>query len=176
MRPVGRAHPVTPGDVFHLYVSSAGGLKIGQTRGVTVSESRFSGNYGHGFWLDLSVYAGEIYGFLGVNGAGKTTTIRMLMGIIAPDQGTIELLGEKSKRTTLKQKQRIGYVSQDQTFYPWMTAEMLGRFVGGLYPTWDAAEYRRLLNVLEVPTNRTSRFKGFCTAALWGHPEQERRR
>jgi parallel beta-helix repeat protein len=35
---------------------SAGGLKIGQTRGVTVSESRFSGNYGHGFWLDLSVY------------------------------------------------------------------------------------------------------------------------
>ena len=39
--------------------------------------------------LDLSVHAGEIYGFLGVNGAGKTTTIRMLMGIIAPDRGTI---------------------------------------------------------------------------------------
>lgn len=104
--------------------------------------------------LDLSVHAGEIYGFLGVNGAGKTTTIRMLMGIIAPDRGTIELLGEKSKRTTLKQKQHIGYVSQDQTFYPWMTAEMLGKFVGGLYPTWDAAEYRRLLAVLEVPANR----------------------
>ena len=78
----------------------------------------------------------------------------MLMGIIAPDRGTIELLGEKSKRTTLKQKQHIGYVSQDQTFYPWMTAEMLGKFVGGLYPTWDAAEYRRLLAVLEVPANR----------------------
>jgi ABC-2 type transport system ATP-binding protein len=78
----------------------------------------------------------------------------MLMGIIAPDRGTIELLGEKSKRTTLKQKQQIGYVSQDQTFYPWMTAEMLGKFVGGLYPTWDAAEYRRLLAVLEVPPNR----------------------
>ena len=104
--------------------------------------------------LDLSVHAGEIYGFLCVNGAGKTTTIRMLMGIIAPDRGTIELLGEKSKRTTLKQKQHIGYVSQDQTFYPWMTAEMLGKFVGGLYPTWDAAEYRRLLAVLEVPANR----------------------
>lgn len=104
--------------------------------------------------LDLSVHAGEIYGFLGVNGAGKTTTIRMLMGIIAPDRGTIELLGEKTTRTTLKLKQRIGYVSQDQTFYPWMTAEMLGKFVGGLYPTWDAEEYRRLLKVLEVPSNR----------------------
>ncbi|NLT70085.1 MAG: ABC transporter ATP-binding protein [Verrucomicrobiaceae bacterium] len=104
--------------------------------------------------LDLSVQAGEIYGFLGVNGAGKTTTIRMLMGIIAPDRGTIELLGKKSRRTTLKQKRRIGYVSQDQNFYPWMTAEMLGKFVGGLYPTWDAAEYRRLLSVLEVPVHR----------------------
>ena len=104
--------------------------------------------------LDLSVNAGEIYGFLGVNGAGKTTTMRMLMGIIAPDSGTIELLGQKTKRTTLKLKQQIGYVSQDQTFYPWMTAEMLGKFVGGLYPTWDPEEFRRLLNVLEVPANR----------------------
>ncbi|MDF1656694.1 MAG: ABC transporter ATP-binding protein [Verrucomicrobiales bacterium] len=104
--------------------------------------------------LDLTVNAGEIYGFLGVNGAGKTTTIRMLMGIIAPDSGTIELLGEKTKRTTLKLKQQIGYVSQDQTFYPWMTAEMLGKFVGGLYPTWDRDEFHRLLKVLEVPTNR----------------------
>ncbi|MDF1823539.1 MAG: ABC transporter ATP-binding protein [Verrucomicrobiales bacterium] len=104
--------------------------------------------------LDLSVHSGEIYGFLGVNGAGKTTTIRMLMGIIAPDSGTIELFGERTKRTTLKLKQRIGYVSQDQNFYPWMTAEMLGKFVGGLYPTWDADEFRRLLSVLEVPAHR----------------------
>ena len=103
--------------------------------------------------IDWATHRGRIRG-VRARGAGKTTTIRMLMGIVAPDQGMIELLGEKSKRTTLKQKQRIGYVSQDQTFYPWMTAEMLGKFVGGLYPTWDAAEYRRLLNVLEVPTNR----------------------
>lgn len=104
--------------------------------------------------LDLSVQEGEIYGFLGVNGAGKTTTIRMLMGIIAPDSGSIHLLGEESRRTTLKQKQRIGYVSQEQSFYPWMTAEMLGKFVGALYPTWDKQEFTRLLEVLEVPRNR----------------------
>ena len=76
------------------------------------------------------------------------------MGIIAPDSGTISLHGEISKRTTLKQKQKIGYVSQEQNFYPWMTAEMLGTFVGGLYPTWDSDEYKRLLKVLEVPKNR----------------------
>lgn len=104
--------------------------------------------------LDLSVRAGEIYGFLGVNGAGKTTTIRMLMGIIKPGAGSLELLGERTRRTTLRQKQRIGYVSQEQTFYPWMTCRALGRFVGGLYPTWDASEFDRLLRVLELPPDR----------------------
>ncbi len=111
--------------------------------------------------LDLEVGEGEIYGFLGVNGAGKTTTIRMLMGILPPDAGTIELLGVKSRRTTLKQKQKIGYVSQEQHFYPWMTAEMLGKFVGALYPDWDAAEFDRLIRVLEVPPRRkASRLSG----------------
>lgn len=106
--------------------------------------------------LDLSVNQGEIYGFLGVNGAGKTTTIRMIMGIVAAESGTIELFGESVRRTSNRQKQKIGYVSQEQMFYPWMTAKMLGKFVGGLYPTWDAGEYSRLLQVLEVPPNRKS--------------------
>jgi ABC-2 type transport system ATP-binding protein len=104
--------------------------------------------------VDLTVREGEIYGFLGVNGAGKTTTIRMLMGIIAPDGGAISMLGETSSRTTLRQKRRIGYVSQEQTFYPWMTCTGLGRFVGSFYPTWDAGEFARLLRALELPPDR----------------------
>jgi len=111
--------------------------------------------------LDLSVREGEIYGFLGVNGAGKTTAIRMLMGIIKPEKGTIELLGEQTRRTTIRQKQAIGYVSQEQTFYPWMTARGLGRFVGGFYPKWDEQEFERLLRVLDVPPDRkTSQLSG----------------
>src|SRR5579872_3364351 len=111
--------------------------------------------------LDLIVRAGEIYGFLGINGAGKTTTIRMLMGIIKPDSGMIELLGQLTRRTTIRQKQSIGYVSQEQTFYPWMTCNELGRFVGGLYPSWDRAEFGRLLKVLDLPPDRkTSQLSG----------------
>jgi ABC-2 type transport system ATP-binding protein len=104
--------------------------------------------------IDLRVREGEIYGFLGANGAGKTTAIRILMGIIKPDEGTIELLGKRSRRTTIHQKRSIGYVSQEQTFYPWMTAQGLGRFVSGFYPTWDTTEFNRLLRVLDVPPNR----------------------
>jgi ABC-2 type transport system ATP-binding protein len=104
--------------------------------------------------IDLTVHEGEIYGFLGINGAGKTTTIRALMGIIAAEAGTISLLGEATRRTSVAQKRRIGYVSQEQHFYPWMSCTALGKFVGSFYPTWDAAEFARLLGVLEVPADR----------------------
>lgn len=104
--------------------------------------------------LSLTVRRGEIYGFLGRNGAGKTTTIRMLMGIVAPDRGRIELFGERVRRTPPRLKRRIGYVSQEQNFYPWMDARRIGRFVGAFFPTWDAQEFDRLLGVLDVPPHR----------------------
>jgi ABC-2 type transport system ATP-binding protein len=104
--------------------------------------------------LSLTVRQGEVYGFLGRNGAGKTTALRILMGIIRPDEGHIELLGKRTKRVTVSLKQRIGYVSQEPMYYSWMTAEQLGRFVSSFYPTWDTREYCRLLDALDVPLDR----------------------
>jgi len=104
--------------------------------------------------LNLSVPTGEIYGFLGRNGAGKTTTLRTLMGLNHPDRGRIELFGEELTRVPVRLKQRIGFVAQEPTFYGWMTAEQLGRFVGDFYPTWDGAEFKRLLQRLDIPTGR----------------------
>ena len=104
--------------------------------------------------LDLAVPEGEIYGFLGRNGAGKTTTLRLLMGLIAPDAGRIELFGEAVRAVPVRLKQRIGFVPQEPHFYPWMTARQLGRFVGGFYPHWDDAGFERLLRRLDIPTDR----------------------
>ena len=104
--------------------------------------------------LSLTVNRGEIYGFLGRNGAGKTSTIRMIMGICRPDSGLIEFRGSKVRRIGKREKHEIGYVSQEQFFYPWMTCERIGSFVGGLYRTWDAGEFRRLLSVLDLPPKR----------------------
>lgn len=104
--------------------------------------------------LSLTVRRGEIYGFLGRNGAGKTSTIRMIMGICRSDHGTITLGDQTLRRIGNSEKKKIGYVSQEQFFYPWMTCRRIGRFVGGLFPTWDDDEFLRLLAVLDLPSDR----------------------
>ena len=104
--------------------------------------------------LTLTVKQGEMYGFLGRNGAGKTTTLKLLMGLLRPDAGSIELLGQRVTRVPVALKQRIGYVCQEPNYYPWMTAAQLGNFVGSFYPKWDGQEFQRLLKLLDVPTDR----------------------
>jgi ABC-2 type transport system ATP-binding protein len=104
--------------------------------------------------LDLTIQAGQVFGFLGRNGAGKSTTLRIIMGITLPTAGAVELFGHSVRGEHPVLRRRIGYVAQEQTFYGWMTATTLGRFVSGFYPTWDGAEYRRLLRVLSVPDDR----------------------
>ncbi|MFQ5341451.1 MAG: ABC transporter ATP-binding protein [Anaerolineae bacterium] len=64
--------------------------------------------------LSFSVQSGEIFGLLGPNGAGKTTTIRMLMDIIKPDAGHIQILGEAPSDAT---KNRIGYLPEERGLY-----------------------------------------------------------
>lgn len=104
--------------------------------------------------LCLTVRQGEMFGFLGRNGAGKTTTLKLLMGLLRADRGDIAVLGQRVTRMPVSLKQRIGYVCQEPNFYPWMTADQLGSFVGGFYPTWDAPEFQRLLRLLDVPRDR----------------------
>jgi len=68
--------------------------------------------------LDLTVPAGSIYGLLGPNGAGKTTTIRMILDILGPDEGTVEVLG---RRIDDELRCRIGYLPEERGLYQRMT-------------------------------------------------------
>ncbi|CAM2007865.1 ABC transporter ATP-binding protein [Acanthopleuribacter pedis] len=104
--------------------------------------------------LDLSVREGQVYGFLGRNGAGKTTTIQILMGIQRPDHGSIAYFGEQRRAPRVSDKQHIGYVSQEQFFYPWMSCRNLGQFVSRFYPNWDMAYFARLLDLFSLPSKR----------------------
>ncbi|MDM5247922.1 ABC transporter ATP-binding protein [Lysinibacillus sp. G4S2] len=67
--------------------------------------------------LNLRIERGQIYGFLGPNGAGKTTTIRMLLGLIKPTKGNIEIFGQSLKKDRLQILQRIGSLVEFPTFY-----------------------------------------------------------
>src|ERR687894_392707 len=79
--------------------------------------------------IDLAVPEGTIYGILGPNGAGKTTTLRMLLGIIDPDQGQRTLLGRERPLDAAKS---VGYLPEERGLYPAMTTRDAIAFMGAL--------------------------------------------
>ena len=79
--------------------------------------------------VDLAVPAGTIYGVLGPNGAGKTTTLRMVLGIIEPDEGERTLLGRDRPREASDQ---VGYLPEERGLYPQMKAREAIAFMGAL--------------------------------------------
>ena len=67
--------------------------------------------------IDLDVRAGDVYGFLGANGSGKTTTVRMLLGLVLPTSGEIELLGERMPRAGRRVLPRVGALIEGPAHY-----------------------------------------------------------
>jgi ABC-2 type transport system ATP-binding protein len=90
--------------------------------------------------VDLRVETGAVHAFLGANGAGKTTTIRMLLGLIRPDAGTVRLFGEPFRRASLA---RIGSLVETPSLYPHLTGrenlEVIRRLTGRTRADIDCA-------------------------------------
>ncbi len=103
--------------------------------------------------IDLTVEAGQFYGFLGPNGAGKSTTIKMLTGLLAPTSGTIEILGLDTAAHSLDVKRQIGVVPEGLALFGRLTGAEYLRFVGRMYgldaPT-TATRARELLEFMEL--------------------------
>ncbi|WP_322865711.1 ABC transporter ATP-binding protein [Aquicoccus sp. G2-2] len=83
--------------------------------------------------VSLSVKKGEIMGFLGPNGSGKTTTIRLMCGLLEPNEGEGRVLGHDIRRERGAIKRRVGYMTQRFSFYEDLTIAENLRFVAGLY-------------------------------------------
>lgn len=91
--------------------------------------------------VSLTVRRGEIVGFLGPNGSGKTTTIRMICGLLTPDEGSGRVLGYDVLSESLQIKNEVGYMTQRFSFYEDLTIAENLAFVARLYRLKPAAEY-----------------------------------
>src|SRR5471032_2748931 len=79
--------------------------------------------------VSLDVPRGSIYGFIGPNGSGKTTTLRMIMNILLPDRGRIEVLGAESSSAV---RDKVSYLPEERGLYKRMTVRQLLTYFGEL--------------------------------------------
>ncbi len=89
--------------------------------------------------LAMTVPRGAVYGFLGPNGSGKTTTIRLLLGMLRADAGSIEVLGHAVPRDVHRALGRVGYVPERSHLWPALTIDETMRQHAAFFETWDAA-------------------------------------
>lgn len=100
--------------------------------------------------LDLSVGAGEIFGFLGPNGAGKTTSINMMIGILMPTAGRVELADIDVAEDPISAKSIIGYVPDQPNVYEKLTAWEFLMFVANLHEVERGRAEKKARNLLEM--------------------------
>ncbi len=96
--------------------------------------------------VDLTIQREEIVGLLGRNGAGKTTLLQLAMGMLHPHAGTVRVFGHSPTEHPVAVKRRIGYVAEDQVLPPASAIGDLLAFHRRLFPTWDLALQKQLLD------------------------------
>jgi ABC-2 type transport system ATP-binding protein len=103
--------------------------------------------------LEFDVQAGEVFGFLGPNGAGKTTTIRLILDLIRPTRGRIEIFG-RDPRSDVSVRRRIGYLPGDLRLYEHLTARELCLYFGHLRGDARLERAKSVAERLELPLDR----------------------
>jgi len=112
--------------------------------------------------LNLHIKKGEIFGFIGPNGAGKTTTIKMMVGILAPTKGRVEIDGNDLAKKPLEAKKIIGYIPDEPYVYPLMTGREFLHFVGQIYQVKDKEKkIKKLLKIFPIESMIDGYFQDF---------------
>ncbi len=94
--------------------------------------------------ISLDIQDGEIFGFLGPNGAGKTTAIKMMTGILTPDEGSIEISGHDIVKDSIAAKRAFGFVPDDPNIFPRLKAIEYLRFMGDIYQVPSSERSERI--------------------------------
>lgn len=111
--------------------------------------------------LNIELRRGEVFGFLGPNGAGKSTTVGMILRLIAPTSGSIELFGKKLDGHSWELLRRVGAIIEEPAFYPYLSGrdnlEALTRSIGNVPPT-KIDEVLKRVNLFERARDRYSTY------------------
>jgi ABC-2 type transport system ATP-binding protein len=95
--------------------------------------------------IDLEIEPGTVNGLVGPNGAGKSTIMRIMMGLVAPEAGTVSVLGQAISSREADAKRDIGYFSDDMRLYKSESIAFHMQFVRSLFPGWDEDYAQQLL-------------------------------
>ena len=98
--------------------------------------------------ISFAVPAGQVFGLLGPNGSGKSTTIKMVLGLLFPSAGSLEVLGASPRSVAVKN--RIGYLPEESYLYPHLTPQETLAFYARLFPLPAAEARRRIAELLDM--------------------------
>ncbi len=107
--------------------------------------------------LNLTLPGGCILGLIGENGAGKSTTIRLILGMLRPDGGTVTILGRDNRDNLALTKQDIGVVLDEVGIPECMTPKQVGIVMADVFTRWNAKTYEGLLERFSLPENKKFR-------------------
>jgi ABC-2 type transport system ATP-binding protein len=100
--------------------------------------------------IDLSINKGEIFALLGPNGSGKSTTLKMLLGLVQPDSGSVNVLGLDVQKQPVEVKQQVGYVPESPNIYEFLTGIEYLDFIGDIYGIQAAEKKQRITEYLKA--------------------------
>ena len=100
--------------------------------------------------VDLSIKTGEIFGLLGPNGSGKSTTLKMLLGLVQPDSGSVNVLGVDVRKDPVAVKQQVGYVPESPRLYEFLTGIEYLDFIGDIYSMQTEEKKNRITEYLKA--------------------------
>jgi len=100
--------------------------------------------------LNLTISTGEIFGLLGPNGSGKSTTLKMLLGLVQPTAGSVNVLGLDVQKQPVEVKRLVGYVPESPNIYEFLTGIEYLDFIADIYGVSTAEKKQRITEYLKA--------------------------
>ena len=111
--------------------------------------------------LNMEIPENQVTGLIGANGAGKSTTFKLMLGVIRPDEGNVEIFGRNAAEMGAEDKQKIGAAFSDSGFSEYLKVQQLIPIMSRFYPDFQEEEFRGRCERFKIPLNK--QIKEFST-------------